>query len=394
MILIWKLLRKHISWFELGVFFIANLIGMVVILAGVQIYTDLRPIVAGDNALIGNDYVVISKSVKRVNSKQVFSDSEIEDLRNQSFTLRLGEFTPAQYQVTGGLNLAGQRFYTLLFFESIPDEFMDVKSREWKFKSAKRKVPIVIPRNYLNLYNFGFSQTSDKLPQITEGMMKDLELELTLSGGGHTEQFVGKIVGFSDRLNTILVPEDFITWSNKRFAKGEDIETSRLILEVINPSDPELLRYFKEHGYKPEDKPAESSKALFLLRVSVGVIIAIGLVFSLLSLIILTLSIYLLLQKNIDKLENLRLIGYSTSAVARPYNIIAIALSTSIMLLSLWIISQVRMLYIDYLIESTGREIGGTMALTIVVGLALMFAIIFFNMTIIRRKIIQISRKR
>ena len=392
--LIWKLLRKHVSLFELGIFFIANLIGMVVILAGVQIYTDLRPLVSGDNTLVGNDYVVISKPVKRVNSKAVFTPDEIEELKAQPFTLRLGEFTPAQYQVYGGLNLNGQSLSTLMFFEAIPDEFMDVKSKEWKFKPSKHKVPIVIPRNYLNLYNFGFSQTSDMLPQITESMMKDLELELSLSGDGKSQKFTGKVVGFSDRLNTILVPYDFITWSNKRFAKSDEVEISRLIIEVVNPSDPALLSYFKEHGYVPEEKPAESSKALFLLRVSVGVIIFIGVVFSLLSLIILTLSIYLLLQKNIDKLENLRLIGYTTSAVARPYNTIAILLSVSIMMLSLWIISQVRHIYIDYLVESTGREMHGTMALTIVCGLGLMIGIIIFNLGVIRRKIVEISRKR
>lgn len=392
--LIWKLLRKHISLFELGVFFVANLIGMVVILAGVQLYTDLRPVVSGDNALIGNDYVVISKPVKRVNSKVAFSREEIEDLKAQPFTLRLGEFTPAQYQISGGINIGGQSLSTLLFFEAIPDEFMDVKSNEWKFKAGKHKVPIVIPRSYLNLYNFGFSQTVEQMPQITESMMKDLELELKLSGDGHTQKFTGKVIDFSDRLNTILVPADFIAWSNKRFAKNNEVEISRLILEVINPSDPELLKYFKEHGYVPESKPAESNKALFLLRVSVGVIIVIGLVFSILSLIILTLSIYLLLQKNIDKLENLRLLGYSTSAVARPYNMIAIVLSVSIMVLSLWIISQLRLLYIDYLMESTGRQIDGTMAITIVVGAVLMLGIILFNMGIIRRKIVEISRKR
>lgn len=392
--LIWKLLRKHVSLFELSIFFIANLIGMVVILAGVQVYTDLRPLVSGDNTLVGNDYVVISKPVKRVNSKAVFTPDEIEELKAQPFTLRLGEFTPAQYQVYGGLNLNGQSLSTLMFFEAIPDEFMDVKSKEWKFKPSKHKVPIVIPRNYLNLYNFGFSQTSDMLPQITESMMKDLELELSLSGDGKSQKFTGKVVGFSDRLNTILVPYDFITWSNKRFAKSDEVEISRLIIEVVNPSDPALLSYFKEHGYVPEEKPAESSKALFLLRVSVGVIIFIGVVFSLLSLIILTLSIYLLLQKNIDKLENLRLIGYTTSAVARPYNTIAILLSASIMMLSLWIISQVRHIYIDYLVESTGREMHGTMALTIVCGLGLMIGIIIFNIGVIRRKIVEISRKR
>ena len=392
--LIWKLLRKHVSLFELSIFFIANLIGMVVILAGVQVYTDLRPLVSGDNTLVGNDYVVISKPVKRVNSKTVFTPDEIEELKAQPFTLRLGEFTPAQYQVYGGLNLNGQSLSTLMFFEAITDEFMDVKSKEWKFKPSKHKVPIVIPRNYLNLYNFGFSQTSDMLPQITESMMKDLELELSLSGDGKSQKFTGKVVGFSDRLNTILVPYDFITWSNKRFAKSDEVEISRLIIEVVNPSDPALLSYFKEHGYVPEEKPAESSKALFLLRVSVGVIIFIGVVFNLLSLIILTLSIYLLLQKNIDKLENLRLIGYTTSAVARPYNTIAILLSVSIMMLSLWIISQVRHIYIDYLVESTGREMHGTMALTIVCGLGLMIGIIIFNIGVIRRKIVEISRKR
>ena len=392
--LIWKLLRKHVSLFELSIFFIANLIGMVVILAGVQVYTDLRPLVTGENALVGNDYVVISKPVKRVNSKAVFSAEEIEELKTQPFTLRLGEFTPAQYQVYGGININGQSLSTLMFFEAIPDEFMDVKSKEWKFKPSKHKIPIVIPRNYLNLYNFGFSQTSDKLPQITESMMKDLELELKLSGDGNTQTFTGKVIGFSDRLNTILVPYDFITWSNKRFAKSEKIEISRLIIEVVNPSDPALLSYFREHGYVPEEKPAESSKALFLLRVGVGVIIFIGVVFSILSLIILTLSIYLLLQKNIEKLENLRLIGYTTSAVARPYNTIAITLSVSIMVLSLWIISQLRLIYINYLAESTGREIHGTMALTIVCGLALMVGIIIFNIGIIRRKIVEISRKR
>ncbi len=392
--LIWKLLRKHISLFELGIFFIANLIGMVVILAGVQVYTDLRPLVSGENALVGNDYVVISKPVKRVNSKAVFSPEEIEELKAQPFTLRLGEFTPAQYQVYGGININGQALSTLMFFEAIPNEFMDVKSKEWKFKPSKNKIPIVIPRNYLNLYNFGFSQTSDMLPQITESMMKDIELELKLSGDGNSQTFTGKVVGFSDRLNTILVPYDFITWSNKRFAKSQEAEISRLIIEVVNPSDPALLNYFKEHGYVTEEKPAESSKALFLLRVGVGVIIFIGVVFSLLSLIILTLSIYLLLQKNIEKLENLRLIGYTTSAVARPYNVIAITLSVSIMILSLLIISKVRLIYIDYLVESTGRDIHGTMALTIVCGLALMVGIIIFNMGVIRRKIVEISRKR
>ena len=366
---------------------------MVVILGGIQVYSDLKPLVAGDNALIGNDYVVISKPVKRVNSNTTFSREEIKQLESQDFTLRLGEFTPAQYQVYGGINIGGQGFSTYMFFEAIPDEFVDVKSKEWRFSKTRHKVPIIIPRNYLNLYNFGFSQTSEQLPQVTESMMKDLELELTLSGGNRSDKFKGQVVGFTDRLNTILVPYDFIEWSNKRFAKNEEVEISRLILEVENPSDPKLLTYFKEHGYVAEDKPAESNKALFLLQLGVAVIIAIGVLFSILSLMILTLSIYLLLQKNVDKLRTLTQIGYKPSTVAAPYNAITIALSGSIFALSLWILAHVRELYIDFLAESTEREINSGMTLTIIAGFVIMLCIIAFNLSVIRRKIAQISKK-
>lgn len=390
--LIWKLLRKHISIFELSVFFVANLIGMVVILGGIQIYSDLKPLVAGDNALVGNDYVVISKPVKRLNSKTIFSNNEIEELKSQSFTLRLGKFTPAMYKVYGGIDIAGQRFSTYMFFEAIPNDFIDVKSKEWKFNKTKHRVPIIIPRNYLNLYNFGFSQTSDQLPQITESMMKDLELDLTLGAGDKSIKFKGRVVGFTDRLNTILVPQEFINWSNKKLAKGETAEISRLILEVENPSDPELLAYFDDHGYVPEGKPAESNKALFLLKVGTGVVIGIGLVFSVLSLIILTLSIYLLLQKNIDKLRTLIQIGYRPTTVATPYNVIAVIINASIMVISIWLLSHVRVLYIDYLAEAAGREIEGGMTLTIAAGVVLMIAMIMFNLYIIRRKVTQISR--
>ena len=389
----WKLLRTHISKLEPSVLFVANLIGMVVILGGIQVYSDLKPLVTGENALIGNDYVVITKPVKRLNSKTSFSTDEIQDLRAQDFTLRLGEFTPAQYKVYGGLNIAGQGFSTYLFFESIPDEFVDVKSKEWKFNKARRRVPIIIPRNYLNLYNFGFSQTSEQLPQITESMMKDLELDLTLSGGNHSDRFKGKIVGFTDRLNTILVPQEFIEWSNKRYAKNNEAEISRLILEVENPSDPKLLSYFSDHGYVAEDKPAESNKALFLLQLGVAVIIGIGVLFSILSLIILTLSIYLLLQKNVDKLRTLIQIGYKPATVAAPYNAIAITLNASIIALSLWLISHARAMYINFLRESTAREIDGGMTITLIAGFVIMICFILFNLSIIRRKIAQISKR-
>lgn len=392
--LIWQLLRKHISIFELAIFFIANLIGMVVILAGVQIYSDLKPILSGDEAIIGNDYVVVTHPVTRVGINTTsFSTDDIEELQNQEFVNSVGRFTSSQFEVDGSIVFGGRRLSTMLFFESIPDEFIDAIPDTWGFTEGDTTIPIILPRNYLNLYNFGFSSTQ-KLPQITETMVKSVNLGIELSGNGHTNEFTGRVAGFSDRINTILVPEAFMSWANGYYANVATDSPTRLILEVANPSDPNLLEFLEVNDYVLESKPAESGKALFMLKVCVAIIVVIGVIFSLLSIIILTLSIHLLLQKNITKLETLTLIGYTPSRVAMPYNALTLALNGAILILSLAVIFVAQNIYSDYLSQLDGITISSSPIASIVVGVALTALITAFNIFVINRKIKEISRKR
>ena len=392
--LIWKLLRKHISVFELAVFFVANLIGMAVILAGIQIYSDLSPMLTGEKSLIGNDYMIISRPIERVGGETPkISEAEIEALRGEAFVENLGIFASSKFRVDGGIEFKGKQLSTMMFFESVPNEFIDVDSEEWNYEEGDNIVPIILPRNYLNLYNFGFSQTQG-LPNITEEMIKRVEISLRIMGNGHTDYYSGYVVGFSDRLNTILVPMSFMTWANDYYSEDYSGDATRLILEVQNPSAPEVVEYMTEHNFVAEDKPSESNKALFLLQVCVAVIVCIGAVFSLLSIIILTLSIYLLLQKNVTKLENLVLIGYKPSYVAMPYILMTMILNVSIYLLSIVLVSYGQGMYMGYIGKLFGVTFEASPATAIVAGLMLTAAITLFNFFIIYRKIAEISRKR
>lgn len=392
--LIWKLLRKHISIFELAVFFIANLIGMAVILAGVQIYSDLSPMLTGEKSLIGNDYMIISHPVERVGGETPkFSAEDIENLRNEEFVKDLGVFASSKFRVDGGIEFKGRRLSTMMFFESVPDSFIDVSSKEWHFEQGNETIPIILPRNYLNLYNFGFSQTQG-LPNITEDMIKRVEIDIRIKGNGYTDHYVGSVVGFSDRLNTILVPMSFMEWANSYYSTEVANEATRLILEVQNPSAPEVVSYMEEHGYVAEDKPSESSKALFLLQVCVAIIVGIGAIFSILSIIILTLSIYLLLQKNVNKLENLVLVGYKPMYVAMPYILMTVILNLSILIIGIIAVIYAQGWYMGYLGGLFGVSLDASPTASIIAGVVLTTVITLFNFFIIYRKIAEISRKR
>ena len=391
--LIWKLLRKHISLFELMIFFVANLIGMTVIIGGVQLYSDVKPVMSGESRLIGSDYLVVTRPVERVGSGgKRFSADDVSELRAQEFISSVGAFTSSQYEVYGSILFGGRKLSTMLFFESVPDDFIDILPKEWRYSGGDTMIPIILPRNYLNLYNFGFSSTQ-QLPQITEDVIKRVELGISLRGNGIIEEYTGRVVGFSDRINTILVPEQFMAWANGRYGDGGNEEATRLIIEVDNPADPELTAYIEANGYEIENKPAESSKAMYILKVCIVIIVCIGVIFSLLSLIILTLSIYLLLQKNISKLENLVLIGYTPARVSLPYNLLTLALNLSIWVISSVVVVFAQRLYIGYISQMAGCELSASPMVAIGVGGLFTTLIIAFNFFIINRKIREISRK-
>ena len=88
---------------------------------------------------------------------------------------------------------------TMLFFESIPTEFIDVADRDWRFDPDKPEIPVIMSRDYLSLYNFGFA-ASQGLPQVSEGIVSSVPLEFTLRGNGNYDTLRGRIVGLSHRL--------------------------------------------------------------------------------------------------------------------------------------------------------------------------------------------------
>ena len=393
MSLVWKLMRRHISLSQLAGFFFANLCGMVIVLLSIQFYQDVSPVFTEGDSFMKKDYLIVSKKVSTLGSfvgkSSTFSSADVEELEEQPFTKGVGEFTPSQFQVSAGVGMEqlGLNLSTAMFFESVPDRYVDVNLDEWHFEPGQDIVPIIIPRNYLNLYNFGFAQ-SRSLPQISEGVINMVNLEVRISGGGRRDTYQGKIAGFSNRLNTILVPESFMTWANTHYADGNiRKEPSRLIVEVNNPADDRIARFFRERGYETEDDKLDAGKTTWFLKVVVGIVLSVGLLISALSFYILMLSIYLLLQKNTTKLENLLLIGYSPNRVALPYQSLTIGLNAVVLLLSVGIVLYVRTLYLDVVSRMFPSLEAGSWWPMLVVGILLFVAVSFFNVVAIRKKV-------
>ena len=352
--LLWKLLRQHISIGQLTGFFLANLFGMSIVLLSIQFYKDVIPVFTEGDSFMKKEYLIVTKKISAIGSfagkTNTFSEDELKSLQEQRFSKDVGAFTPSQFKVSAGFGMkeAGISLSTEMFFESVPNKFVDVSLDKWHFDKESRSIPIIIPRSYLNLYNFGFAQ-SRSLPKLSEGVMGLIQMDIVIKGNGRLEQYKGNIVGFSNRLNTILVPEDFMKWANSEFADENKPQPVRLIVEVDNPADDGIARYFQEKGYEAENDKLDAGKTTYFLRLITGIVMGVGLFISILSFYILMLSIFLLLQKNTVKLESLLLIGYSPAKVAIPYQVLTLGLNLIVLALSIGIVMYIRGMYMEVL---------------------------------------------
>ena len=398
--LVWKLLRQHISVPQFAGFFFANLFGMLIVLLGFQFYHDVVPIFTAEDSFMKSDFMIVNKKIGTANSisgrSNTFSNTEIDEIGEQSFSDKIGKFTSTEYKVDANMSVNGVPVLDNgeISFESVPDNFVEVKQlSDWKYTPGSKVVPIILPRIYLTMYNFGFAQ-SHSLPKISDGLIGMIDFQIFVHGNKKQAQFKGKVIGFSSRLSSILVPQAFMDWSNNEYAPGQQNEPTRLIMSLKNPGDQNFTRYLDKKGYEIENDKLNAEKTTYFLKMMVTMVMIVGLIISILSFYILMLSIYLLVQKNSSKLENLLLIGYSPGHVAHPYQLLTISLNIAVLIIAWIILFFVRNYYMG-IIETLFPDIeDGSMLSTFVVGISLLILVSICNLIAIRNKIASIWKRK
>lgn len=388
--LVWKLLRRHMNVFQLLGFFVANLAGMWVIMLGIQFYKDIIPLLNAEDTLFGQNNLVISKRISAVTSMSggtnAFTVSDSTDLRRQPFCRDLGAFTATQYKATATMGVRGQEaFSTEMFFEAVPDRFVETDSAAWHYTAGSDTVPVIMPRAYIALYNFGFAQ-SRGLPKLSTSLADVIDMHIFVNAHSANARFVGHVVGFSSRVNTILVPQAFVDWSNATYEPGKSDAPTRLILKAGNITDEQIAVYMDKMGYEVEDDKLDAGKASYFLGMIITLVLIVGVLVSVLSFFILMLSVYLLVEKNSRKLQNLLLIGYSQHRVALPYQLLTVGLNLAVLIIAFVLVIPPRNYYMQMTSLMFPQVHGGSLLPAALAGAAIFTIVTIFNTIAIRRK--------
>jgi hypothetical protein len=310
-------------------------IALLLILVAVQIQANYQQILySKTNQDSIADFLVINKTVtdKNVN-ETTLTNAEINDLKQQIFVEKIGTLTPSHFRV-GVQSISKQiPFYTDFFFESVPDEFLDVNTPEWQWNATSNFIPMIIPNMFLDMYNFGYAQ-SQHLPQLSQDLIKNLPVQIDIQTPTGVVNYYGKVVGFSDRISSVLVPQPFMNWANQKFGTGVNHQPSRVIIQTKNAAGPLLAAYLSKHNLSTNAEKTRFQKYRGIINAVVAISWVTGGLMFLFALLVFTLFIQLTISSSKEEIVLLITLGASPKQLQRflrkqflPANIITLIIT-------------------------------------------------------------------
>lgn len=353
-----KLQRKTLVPAQIVGYAITMLVGVAIVLLTLQLYADIRPLLTQQTEVFKAHTVTVSKNItlfKTGNKEGIyFDEQELQQLKEQEFVNEVALFTSATFSTSASINLGEgmPSMSTDLFFESVPDSYLDVQSDRWVWDSTSNFLPVIIPEDYLNLYNFGFAE-SQSLPVVSQGAIEQVTFNIHIVGNGKQRTFDSRIVGFSNKINSILVPEEFLQWANKEYgtpsgqpaAGQQHTRSSRLLVELDDASDERIPAYFEEHGYNINEAELESGKLLFFFRFALLFLLTVAVIIILLSMAFIIMSLNLIVQRNRSLFVNLYNIGYTPARIARFYQRVVSAITVADVMVAVVAVLLLRRFY-------------------------------------------------
>ena len=287
-------------------------IGVVLLLCSVQMYININQLLKDRNPRkSGYDYIAITKKITNDNIAEdhSFSAADLEELKNQETIENATPLLANKFMVsaTGGASLP---FSTDIFLEAIDNDFIDTVPASFTWKEGQQIVPIIISSDYLELYNTVFAP-SRGLPQISESSMSALLVQLECTGVYGTKVFRGNIVAQSDRINSVLVPKNFLEWANKNIANISAGNPSRVYVKTTDANNVDFLNYIQEKNYQVNKDKTKFGRVKQILQAVVSGLAGFSILVILLAMMLFSFYLQLMVARSKDNLQLLLTLGYS-----------------------------------------------------------------------------------
>jgi hypothetical protein len=295
-------------------------IGVLLLLCSIQMFINIQQLLGSENQRKeGYDFISISKTITNETmgqlDKNLFNENDIKEMGAQPFVQGVSPLIANRFRVQLS---AGDiiPFSTDMFLESLDNNFIDTVPPNFTWKEGQDYIPIVFSSDFLEIYNVfapGYG-----LPQLSEATASQVVVYITCFGeNGVKQTFRGSIVALSDRVNSIIVPKNFLDWANNKFGNTTHVSASRLYVKTKDANNPNFLNYLQQKNYKVNKDKTKFGRVKQVLQGIFSGLGIFGLLVVILALMLFSFYLQLMIARSKDNLQLLLLMGYSPNWLSK-----------------------------------------------------------------------------
>ncbi|MFT3827027.1 MAG: hypothetical protein QM731_24090 [Chitinophagaceae bacterium] len=309
--------NKASRWFS----YVGLGIGVLLLLCSIQMYINIQQLLGGggQQRKNGYDFISITKTITNETmgnlEKNLFNPQDIKELETQPFISGVAPLMANNFrvQLSGGSLIP---FVSDFFLESLDNNFIDTVPPTFSWTEGQVDVPIIFSSDFLEVYNVfapGYG-----LPQLSEETAMQLVVQvICFAPDGSRQTFRGRIVALSDRINSILVPDSFLSWANKRFSPKEELRASRLYVKTKDANSTDFLNYLENKNYHVNKDKTRFGRVKQVLQGVFSGLGIFGLLVVLLALMLFSFYLQLMIARSKDNLQLLLTLGYSPNWLSK-----------------------------------------------------------------------------
>ena len=316
-----KLLFNHQDKKQLYIALLGVFIGITFLVTSVHYLIRVSEF-GKDTEIIGANILVIQRKVTSSSTlnltKTDFELEEIEQMKKEPFIEDVQAVVSNNFRVW--LELNEKRippFKTDVFIQAVDKKFLDVKSDKWKWKEGDSFVPIIMPRDFIVMLNTFMSASG--IPQISDELALDIKFKLRISNGQKEEWVDSKIIGFTNEIPAVLVPEEFMDYANANFSDGSEANITQVMIAGKEGEFGKLEAYMDEHGLESRNSQVVVSRLKSIVGTLFGVISGISVITVLLSGLVLIQYLQLLMTHNKYEIRTLLRLGYAPKGLINAF---------------------------------------------------------------------------
>jgi ABC-type lipoprotein release transport system permease subunit len=292
-------------------------IGVLLLLCSLQMFINIQQLLRKTSVRKnGFDYISVSKLITNENmgKDNRFTPADIDELKKQPFIQGAAPLIPNRFRVVAN---AGSQipFSSDIFIEALDNDFLDTLPSNFSWHEGQEIIPIIFSSDFLEMYNI--LAPNLELPQLSPATASNIIINLRCEGKLGELVFRANIVGFSDRVNSILVPKNFLEWANKKLEGEEDVKASRIFIKTTDANNNDLLQFLDQKKYRINKDKTMFGRSKQLLQGIVTGLGFFGLLVILLALMLFSFYLQLVIARSKDNLQLLLTLGYSPAWLSK-----------------------------------------------------------------------------